>query len=246
MRVHMLRVFTDDAGRFGNHLGVVLDGASVSEEDRVGVAERVGHSATVFVDDLERGVVRIYTPKVELPFAGHPVVGTAWLLGRERGVAPAVLRPPAGAVPVWCADAATWVTAPLAGTPPWWHERLSSAAQVDGLRGPLHHGQDATQLWAWQDERCGLVRARVFARRLGIVEDEACGSASMRLAAALGRSLTVRHGAGSVIFVRPGAVPGTADVGGRVVADEERRIRPARPHCFPSAPIRLTDGKEQT
>jgi predicted PhzF superfamily epimerase YddE/YHI9 len=49
----------------------------------------------VFVDDAERGEMRIFTPAVELPFAGHPVVGTAWLLARERDAVPRCARPPA-------------------------------------------------------------------------------------------------------------------------------------------------------
>lgn len=226
VRVHVLRVFTDPDGRWGNHLGVVLDGAAVpGESDRLAVAGKVGHSATVFVDDPVAGNIRIYTPAVELPFAGHPVVGTAWLLRRMHGdAAPTVLYPPAGPTVTWTDGEATWLTGSLAGTPPWWHERLGTATTVDALRGPQHPGQDATQVWAWEDEPTGHVRARVFAGRLGIVEDEACGSASMRLAAALGRPLTVRHGNGSIIFVRPGAVPGTADVGGQVVAEPDRWV----------------------
>ena len=45
------------------------------------------------------GRIQIYTPEVELPFAGHPSVGTAWLLRRE-GFEIDALRPPAGEVPV--------------------------------------------------------------------------------------------------------------------------------------------------
>jgi predicted PhzF superfamily epimerase YddE/YHI9 len=222
LRVNVLRVFTDAAGRHGNYLGVVLDGTAIDGPDRFAIAGKLGFSATVFVDNAASGSLRIYTPAVELAFAGHPVVGAAWQLRREAGHPPIVLRPPAGDVPTWQEDDATWLTAPLAGTPPWWHERLGSADEVAALRGPLHPSQDATQLWAWRDEPAGLVRARVFAARLGIVEDEACGSASMRLCAALGRPLTVEHGDGSVIAVRPGAVPGTADVGGRVTAEPDR------------------------
>ena len=64
-------------------------------ERRQAVAADLGLSETVFVDDAERGEVRIFTPAVELDFAGHPAVGTAWLL---EGVD--ALRPPAGELPV--------------------------------------------------------------------------------------------------------------------------------------------------
>jgi predicted PhzF superfamily epimerase YddE/YHI9 len=220
----VLRVFTDADGKHGNHLGVVMDGHAVAAEDRIRVAGKLGYSATVFVDDAASGAIRIYTPRVELAFAGHPVIGTAWALRRALGTTPA-LRSPSGEIPTWEEGGATWVAAPLASTPPWWHERLDSAAAVETLDGPLDPCQDATQLWAWEDEAAGVVRARTFAARLGIVEDEACGSASMRLSAALGRPLTVRHGNGSIIFVRPGARPGTADVGGLTVAEADIRLQ---------------------
>ncbi|HVB41345.1 MAG TPA: PhzF family phenazine biosynthesis protein [Streptosporangiaceae bacterium] len=225
VHVTVLRVFADSGGSFGNHLGLVLDGAQVAgAEDRLAIARKLGFSATVFVDDITTGMLAIFTPGGELPFAGHPVVGTAWAIARETGQVPALLRPPAGVTPAWSEDDLTWVTAPLAGTPPWWHERMDSAAAVDALDGPVHPIQDMTQLWAWEDEAAGAVRARVFAGRLGIAQDEACGSASMRLCAALGRPLTLRHGNGSIILARPGTVPGTADVGGRVVADPDQQV----------------------
>jgi predicted PhzF superfamily epimerase YddE/YHI9 len=222
--VKVLRVFTDASGAHGNLLGVVLDGRRVAARERQELAAKVGFSATVFLDDLRTGELAIFTPGGELPFAGHPVIGAAWAIARQTGRVPSELRPPAGPVATWQDGPVTWLTARLAGTPPWWHERLSSAAAVDALAGPLSPAQDMTQLWAWEDEAAGTARARVFAGRLGIAEDEACGSASMRLAAALGRELTVRHGAGSVILARPGREPGTADVGGRVAADEDLRF----------------------
>jgi len=95
--LHVLRVFCDPAGRHGNPLGVVLDGGAVPEAERLGVAAALGFSETVFVDDAVTGRIRIFTPAVELPLAGHPLVGTSWLLARAaNGVGPAVLRPPAG------------------------------------------------------------------------------------------------------------------------------------------------------
>lgn len=224
--VHLavLRVFTGPDGSYGNYLGVVADGASVDPQDRQLIARKFGHSAVAYIDDAELGAFQIWTPGGELPFAGHPAVGTAWYLARLTGKPPRLLLPPAGPTPTWTDGAMTWVTGSLAGTPPWWHERLGTAAEVDGLAGPQCPEQDMTQLWAWEDEAAGTVRARVFAGRLTIAEDEACGSASMRLAAALGRSLTVRHGAGSIIAARPGRVPGTADVGGLVVADLDQQL----------------------
>src|SRR4030095_543480 len=97
--LHVLRVFCGPGGRYGNKLGVVLDGHAVATgQDRQAGAARLGFSETVFVDDAGTGAVDIYTPSVRLLFAGHPLVGTSWLLGRLT-TRPEVLRPPAGPVP---------------------------------------------------------------------------------------------------------------------------------------------------
>jgi hypothetical protein len=53
--------------------------------------------------------------------------------------------------------------------------------------------------------------------------DEACGSASMLLAAHLGRAITIQHGRGSVVQASP-AANSMADLGGRVVWDHERAV----------------------
>ncbi|MEB3032468.1 PhzF family phenazine biosynthesis protein [[Mycobacterium] nativiensis] len=217
--VEVLRVFTDDRGDYGNPLGVVLDGGSVPETaQRQQLAATLGFSETIFIDDAERGRLQIFTPATELPFAGHPTVGAAWVLSRELGRSVSTLETPGTRIATWADGDRVWVRGQLAATPPWWHERLADSAAVDALDGPLDPEQDATQLWAWRDEAAGVVRARVFAARYGVPEDEACGSASMRLAAALGRDLTVHHGCGSIVYARPGP-PGTAEIAGRVVSD---------------------------
>src|SRR6266576_398303 len=95
--LHVLRVFTGDDGSGGNPLGVFLDGAAIAPERRQEVAADLAFSETVFVDDARSGRVAIFTPAVELPFAGHPLVGTAWLLASEGRAVTHVL-PPAGEV----------------------------------------------------------------------------------------------------------------------------------------------------
>lgn len=69
------------------------------------VARELNLSETVFVLDADgdSGIdarVRIFTPSVELPFAGHPVLGTAFVLGSERGLDLVRLRTGSGVVPV--------------------------------------------------------------------------------------------------------------------------------------------------
>src|SRR5213079_1089860 len=59
---------------------------------------------TVFVmspDDGADARVRIFTPGTELPFAGHPVLGTAFVLGTQRRAEMIRLQTAAGVIPVW-------------------------------------------------------------------------------------------------------------------------------------------------
>ncbi len=83
-------VFTDRALK-GNQLAVFTDGRELDAERMQQLAHEIGFSETVFVLPAERdgdARVRIFTPLVELPFAGHPVLGTAFVLGGplQRGV----------------------------------------------------------------------------------------------------------------------------------------------------------------
>ncbi len=217
--LHVLRVFTDEDGRWGNPLGVFVDGGEVAEAERQAVAADLGFSETVFVDDAARGTLGIFTPAAELRFAGHPLLGTAWLLARADST-PAVLRPPAGEVGVRFDGEMTWIGAPAAWSPHFHPVQLGSPAEVDDLDGPPAEGAEA-YAWAWIDEDAGAVRARSFAPGLGIAEDEATGSAVLALAARLGREITVRQGGGSVLEARP-LTDGRAEVGGRVALDEIR------------------------
>jgi predicted PhzF superfamily epimerase YddE/YHI9 len=218
-KLHVVRVFCDDDGRGGNPLGVFLDGAGVPERDRQGIAAELGFSETVFVDDAERGEMRLFTPAVELPFAGHPVVGTAWLLAREREPVP-TLRPPAGTVPVRIEGDVTFAAARPEWSPPFEFVEAGSPEEVDALDGPPE-GHDLLDVWAWIDEPAGIVRARVFPPRYGIAEDEATGSAAVRLGALLGRELDIRQGTGSRILARP-IDYGVVEIGGQVELAEVR------------------------
>jgi len=208
--VEVLRVFTGPGGAGGNLLGVVRDGAAVPPGERQALAAELGFSETVFVDDPEQGRVRIFTPSVELPFAGHPLVGVAWLLGVS------VLRPPAGEVPAWTdGEGVVWIRGRAAWAPGRLMEQHDSPAAVDALPAPPP-GEGWLYAWAWSDEAAGAVRARAFPRRGdAIVEDEATGAAATVLTARLGRALTIHQGAASRILTRPGPDT-TVDVGGHV------------------------------
>jgi predicted PhzF superfamily epimerase YddE/YHI9 len=219
--LHVLRVFCDEDGHGGNPLGVFLRGSEVAEDRRQGVAHELGYSETVFVDDPDRGGCRIFTPGLELPFAGHPMVGTAWLLEREGSRVDA-LRPPAGEVEVRREGPLTFVAARAEWSPAWELRRLPRPAAVEALPDPAPEDGLLPYFWAWEDEEAGVVRSRCFSLEDGIGEDEATGSAAIVLCAELGRPLTIRQGAGSLLHALP-LGDGRAEVGGRVVLDEVRR-----------------------
>ena len=219
--LHVLRVFCDDDGRGGNPLGVVLDGAAVPPERRQEVAARLGFSETVFVDDPARGEVRIFTPGAEVAFAGHPSVGTAWLLAQQGNPIDS-LQLPAGEVPVRRDGELVFIAGKPEWGPPFEHLQVGSVADVEALPGPPD-GHGLAAVWAWEDEAAGRVRARVFAVALGIEEDEATGAAAVRLGELLGRPVVIRQGRGSILRVNP-LPDGLVEVGGRVELDEVREL----------------------
>jgi len=218
--LHVLRVFSGEDGAHGNPLGVFLDGAEVPAERRQSVAHRLGFSETVFVDDRARGRCRIFTPGLELPFAGHPTVGTAWLLAHE-GDPVAALNPPAGEVTVRCEGELTYVSARAEWSPPWELIEYETPAEIDALDGPPGGREDEIYLWSWADREMGVVRSRCFSLADGVGEDEATGSAAIMLADALGQPLTINQGEGSVLQAAP-LGEGWAEVGGRCILDEVR------------------------
>ncbi|MFG2670341.1 PhzF family phenazine biosynthesis protein [Streptomyces sp. DT20] len=209
--IDVLRVFCGPDGRHGNALGVVRDGRDHPERaSRQELARRLGFSETVFVDDPERGHLEIYTPGLRLPFAGHPLVGAAWLLDLE------ILELEVGEVFARQDGEFSWITARPEWAPPRTLEQYGSAAEVEALTGPPP-GEGRLYVWAWEDEAAGRIRARAFPRRGdGIVEDEATGAAALLLSDRLNRALNIRQGRGSQILTAP-APDGTVEIGGRVV-----------------------------
>lgn len=85
-RFTQLDVFTAQPLR-GNPLAVVHDAQGLSDAEMAAFAQWTNLSETTFLlPPADAGAdyrVRIFTPGVELPFAGHPSVGTAWLLASE-------------------------------------------------------------------------------------------------------------------------------------------------------------------
>jgi predicted PhzF superfamily epimerase YddE/YHI9 len=218
-QLHVLRVFVDAFGAHGNPLGVFLDGPAIAPERRQAVAAELGFSETVFVDDTATGRIRIFTPAAELAFAGHPTVGTAWLLA-ETGTPVAALRVPAGEVATWIEGDRRWVRARAAWIHPITLAELDWATEVERLAGPPP-GEDSWYPWAWEDEAAGTIRSRYFAGGYGVAEDEATGAAAVLITDRLGRGLEIHQGRGSRLSTRLGP-DGTVELGGRVVLDVVR------------------------
>jgi predicted PhzF superfamily epimerase YddE/YHI9/protein-tyrosine-phosphatase len=214
--VDVVRVFTDEHGGSGNPLGIV-DAAAVAGREQE-LATALGFSETVIVDAVEDGVatIRIFTPAHELPFAGHPTVGTAWWLA-AAGRPVHALRVPAGEVGVRIEGPDTaWITARPEWAPAFgWHE-LATAAEVDAV-DPAVATEGQHYYWAWTDEPAGRLRSRMFAPAMGIVEDEATGAAAVALTGRLRRDLDITQGSGCRIATR--WRDGLVELGGRVATD---------------------------
>ncbi|GFG64343.1 hypothetical protein MKUB_18330 [Mycobacterium kubicae] len=223
--VTVLRVFTDSAGNFGNPLGVV-DASTVGPGDRQRLATQLGYSETIFVQLPAAGSTTahatIYTPGTELPFAGHPSVGAPWWL-RQLGTPINTLRVPAGLVQVSYQDDLTFVSARAAWAPEFAIHDLGSAQAVLAADPADFPDDTAHYLWAWTDEDLGALRARFFAANLGVTEDEATGSAAIRMTDHLSRDLAITQGIGSVLTTRWGA-DGWVRLAGRVVNDGVREM----------------------
>lgn len=96
-------VFTDTPLQ-GNQLAVFTDARDIPEERLQSLAKEMAFSETVFVypTDAEAHVrIRIFTPAAEIPFAGHPTLGTAFVLAQPMQLEVIAIETGSGVVPVW-------------------------------------------------------------------------------------------------------------------------------------------------
>jgi trans-2,3-dihydro-3-hydroxyanthranilate isomerase len=102
----VLDVFTDRA-LAGNQLAVFTDGTAVPERLRQPLAREVNFSETVFLEAPTADAdvcARIFTPTAEIPFAGHPVLGTAVLTAITKGLNFVRIETGNGVIPVQIED----------------------------------------------------------------------------------------------------------------------------------------------
>jgi trans-2,3-dihydro-3-hydroxyanthranilate isomerase len=122
LRLVQVDVFTE-IPFCGNPLAVILDGQGLTGEQMQAIACEMNLSETTFIVPPTAGAadarVRIFTPRLELPFAGHPVIGTSYvlvtegLIPRRKGVFEIHLELGVGILPVaitQAGDAVTQVT----------------------------------------------------------------------------------------------------------------------------------------
>jgi trans-2,3-dihydro-3-hydroxyanthranilate isomerase len=129
-------VFTD-VPLAGNQLAVFTDARAVPEEMLQPLAKEMAFSETVFVypaDGDGHARIRIFTPATEIPFAGHPVLGTAFVLGGPLQLPEIHLETGAGVVPVTLErDGAHivfgWMSQPV--------PKVTAFPEAERLLGPL-------------------------------------------------------------------------------------------------------------
>jgi len=148
LRYRILNVFTSGDDPFsGNPLCVFEDALTLSGEQMQNLARQLNLSETTFVspgDGEATATVRIFTPTFEMPFAGHPTLGTAHVVRDlfEAGDA-VVLRMPAGEIAVR-ADGDTWT---LQANPPTTREVAVSGEDVARTVGLSPSSIAAQPLW---------------------------------------------------------------------------------------------------
>lgn len=252
---YVVRVFTDGQSG-GNALGVIPDSVDLSSEAMQGIAAELGFSETVFLSWPASGppALRIFTPAVELPFAGHPLVGTAWIL---NSIGPGVdlMSIEIGEVGIRMDNGTCWVGPPERDQPVTeisaddlsrlaveavraWRVVMPMDFLLAELDGAAIDKADP-DLAVVGDSCDGLyvfargepVRARFFAPALGIGEDPATGSAAVALVAVLraegqdsGRLEILQGLSGSLSRVMVNWDGSRVELGGTVVHDEVRLL----------------------
>lgn len=81
----------------GNQLAVFLDATNITSEEMQAIAREMNFSESVFVlpatDPQALARIRIFTPQIELPFAGHPVIGATFALAEAGYIHPSSVSP---------------------------------------------------------------------------------------------------------------------------------------------------------
>lgn len=216
LRFRLLNVFAIDGDPFsGNPLAVVTDADRLDAKTMQRLARQFNLSESTFVTDPGSGPhdasVRIFTPDYEMPFAGHPTLGTASVVSDLHGGVDAVLLSmPAGRIPVvrqgrvWTLTANEPVVRACAVPVEVEGAEVLRACTPD-TRAIVEHATPPggnPQIYAWTRTGSDTIEARLFFTQGGAVaEDPATGSACVNLGGWLrhlgdrGRRYAVSQGA---------------------------------------------------
>jgi PhzF family phenazine biosynthesis protein len=130
----IVNVFTRGAALTGNPLAVFEDACGLDEATMQALARQFNLSETTFILPSEKATarVRIFTPSYEMPFAGHPTLGTAHVVRSLRGAGDSLtLEMRAGIIPV-AASGDRWT---LAANAPRWREVAEPRAELAKILG---------------------------------------------------------------------------------------------------------------
>jgi trans-2,3-dihydro-3-hydroxyanthranilate isomerase len=135
-------VFTD-VPLAGNQLAVFTDAREIPEEQLQPLARELNLSETVFVypgSGAGQVRIRIFTPVMELPFAGHPILGTAFVLAGPLSLEAIHLETEAGVVPVRLERDGSRIVFGWMRQPPFTHEPYDHADELLALLGVEESG----------------------------------------------------------------------------------------------------------
>jgi trans-2,3-dihydro-3-hydroxyanthranilate isomerase len=142
LRYVVVDVFTDTA-LTGNQLAVFTDSRDVDDELMQKLAKEMNYSESVFVLPSENDAharIRIFTPATELPFAGHPVLGSAYVLAGPMQLAEIRLETGAGVVPIQLEREGArisfgWMSQPIPAIEPF--AEAEAVQELLGIRSQL-------------------------------------------------------------------------------------------------------------
>jgi PhzF family phenazine biosynthesis protein len=146
LHYRIVNVFTRAGGKFtGNPLCVFEDGSALSTETMQAIARQFNLSETTFIvpSDKATAGVRIFTPAYEMPFAGHPTLGTAQVVRALKGGDTVTLEMKAGVIPVK-AQGARWT---LQANKPAWREIGAPRSVLAATLGLPEADLGAGPLW---------------------------------------------------------------------------------------------------
>lgn len=155
LRFRLLNVFAETTFG-GNPLCVVEDGQGLTDEDMQLIARQFNLSETTFLFPSECAAarIRIFTPTYEMPFAGHPTLGSAHVVRERFGAGDAFgLEMPAGVIPVR-AQGDRWM---LLANPPRHRPMAATSAELAAMLGLPENAIAGPALWL----NCGTEQAMI-------------------------------------------------------------------------------------